>query len=118
MQYKELVFRNAEEQQRLEEFLDILYEADKRHLEHLTNKKQNEIEKIDKVDRQIIRRAHKREVRRYNLTQAAYLLKVHRQTIYYWMKKNWIKPRRDHRNYPVFTVLDIKNMIRWKNSLK
>jgi hypothetical protein len=87
-------------------------------LEQLLNKKKNEIEKIDKVDRQVIRRAHKRKVRRYNLTQAALLLKVHRQTIYYWIKKNWVKPKRNHRDYPVFTVLDIKSIIKWRNSLK
>ena len=26
------------------------------------------------------------------------------------MKKNWVKPKRDHRNYPVFTVLDIESI--------
>jgi hypothetical protein len=112
------VFRNDEEQQRYYEFLDILYIADKRYLEQLLDKKQYQVEQIDKADRQVIHLAQKKETRRYNLTQAALLLKVHRQTIYYWIKKNWVKPKRDYRNYPVFTVLDIKNIIKWRNSLK
>jgi DNA-binding transcriptional MerR regulator len=54
----------------------------------------------------------------YNMTRAAEELKVPRQTIYYWIKKGWIKPRRDYRNYPVFTVADLNRIIKWMNTLK
>ncbi|MBI5874159.1 MAG: MerR family transcriptional regulator [Candidatus Omnitrophica bacterium] len=52
------------------------------------------------------------------MTQAARILGVHRETLYYWIKKGWIKPKRDYRNYPVFTVLDIEELIKWKNTIK
>ena len=59
---------------------------------------------------------HKQGV--FNLTKAAEELKVPRQTIYYWIKKGWIKPRRDYRNYPVFTAADLSRIIKWMNTLK
>ncbi|MBN1870484.1 MAG: MerR family transcriptional regulator [Candidatus Omnitrophica bacterium] len=52
------------------------------------------------------------------MTQVAHLLKVHRQTIYYWIKKNWVKLRRGYRNYPVFTVSDIENLMKRRNTIK
>ena len=52
-------------------------------------------------------------MKRYNITQAAKELGVARQTLYYWIKKGWIKPKRDYRNYPVFTEEDIKNIKKW-----
>ncbi len=111
-----------EEKVRYEEFLWILLQADKRRLEELAD---NRIERraaldsqIEEGDRKAIKNSIARSNKNYNLTQAAHLLKVHRQTIYYWMKKNWVKPRRDYRDYPVFTVLDIENIIKWRNSLK
>ncbi|MCK4252769.1 MAG: MerR family transcriptional regulator [Candidatus Omnitrophica bacterium] len=61
---------------------------------------------------------YERSTKRYNLTQTARILGTHRGTLHYWIKKGWIKPRRDYRNYPVFTVLDIENLIRWKNTIK
>lgn len=73
---------------------------------------------IEGCDRKIIKRKTPRSNKNYNLTQTAHLLKVHRQTIYYWIKKGWLKPKRDSRNYPVCTVLDIENLIRWRNSVK
>lgn len=54
----------------------------------------------------------------YNVTQLAKELGVTRQTIHYWIRKEWIKPKRDYRNYPVFTFGDIKKIRTWKNSLK
>ncbi len=42
---------------------------------------------------------------------------VPRQTIYYWIKKGWIKPKRDYRNYPVFTEEDIKKIKKWKETI-
>ena len=52
------------------------------------------------------------------MTQTARILGVHRETLYYWIKKGWLKPKRDYRNYPVFTVLDIEELIKWKNTIK
>jgi len=57
-------------------------------------------------------------MKRYNLSQAAKELSVTRQTLYYWIKKKWIKPKRDYRNYPVFTIEDIETIKRWRNRLK
>jgi len=36
----------------------------------------------------------------------------------YWMRKEWITPRRDYRNYPVFTDEDIKKIEKWRRTLK
>lgn len=54
----------------------------------------------------------------FNMTEAAHKLGVTRQTLYYWIKKGWIKPRRDYRNYPVFTDKDILNVKKWQTALK
>ena len=102
--------------------LEILFEADRKRLDRLLNKKLEKEQRIDgeieESHKKIFRRTCKRSNKKYNLTQAARILQVHRQTIYYWIKKKWIKPRRDHRNYPVFTVLDIENLMKWRNTLK
>lgn len=112
----------GDEQYRLQEFVDILHHADKRCLEELLGKRigrSAELEsQIENCDRKIIQRKISKSNRHYNLTQAAHLLKVHRQTLYYWIKKGWLKPKRDSRNYPVCTVLDIENLIKWRNSVK
>ena len=112
----------SEEQQRFERVLEILFEADRKCLEKLIGKrtqKEWEIDsQIEEIDKKTFRRQTKRSIKRYNITQTARILGVHRQTIYYWIKKKWIKPRRDHRNYPVFTVLDIEKLITWRNTLK
>jgi len=55
--------------------------------------------------------------KRYNMREAAKELGVTRQTLYYWMKKGWIKPKRDYRNYPVFTEEDLKKINQWRNKL-
>jgi len=55
---------------------------------------------------------------RYNITQAAKELGVARQTLYYWIKKGWVRPKRDYRNYPVFTDDDIKRIEKWRSTLK
>jgi len=113
---------NDEEQLRYQEFIWILHQADKRRLEELVG---NRIERraglgnqIEECDRRVIKNRIARSNKNYNLTQAAHLLRVDRQTIYYWMKKNWVKPKRNYRNYPVFTVLDIENIIKWRNLVK
>ncbi len=112
----------SEEQQRYERVLEILFEADKRALEKLIegreHKKQVIDSQIEECDKKIFRKCTKRSAKRYNMTQTARILGVHRETLYYWIKKGWIKPRRDYRNYPVFTVLDIEGLIKWKNTIK
>ncbi|MDD5208945.1 MAG: MerR family transcriptional regulator [Elusimicrobiales bacterium] len=57
-------------------------------------------------------------MKRYNMVEAAKQLKVTRQTIYYWIKKGWVKPKRDYRNYPVFTDIDLARIKSWKNQLQ
>lgn len=54
----------------------------------------------------------------YNKVELAKELNVHYQTINYWVKKGWIKPLRDYRNYPVFTEDDLQRILKWKNTLK
>ncbi|MBU2103017.1 MAG: MerR family transcriptional regulator, partial [Candidatus Omnitrophica bacterium] len=73
---------------------------------------------IEEDDKKLFKEYEQRLGKRYNLTQTARILRVHRQTIYHWIKKGWCKPRRDYRNYPVFTVLDIENLIKWRNTMK
>ena len=112
----------SEEHWRVERVLEILIEADRRRLEKLLNKKKEEKEQVnlilDEPDKKIIRRAEKRKLKRYNLTQAAKILNTTRQSLYYWIKKSWIKPRRDCRKYPVFTVFDIEEIIKWRSTIK
>ncbi|MFH1191784.1 MAG: hypothetical protein V1670_06290, partial [Candidatus Omnitrophota bacterium] len=84
-------------------------------------KKERE-EQVNKIlaepDKKIIRRAERRKSEIYNLSQTAKILNIPRQSLYYWIKKSWIKPKRDYRYYPVFTVFDIEEIIRWRNSIK
>jgi len=56
-------------------------------------------------------------MKRYNLVEAAKELGVTRQTIYYWIKKGWVKPKRDYRDYPVFTTTELQRIKHWKNKL-
>lgn len=53
----------------------------------------------------------------YNIPQTAEILGVHERTVRYWIKKGWVKPKRDYRNYPVFTEKAIKKIKEWKHSL-
>ena len=75
-------------------------------------------DKKKKVERKDLEREFSRadKSKQYNLCQAAKILDVHRQTLYYWMKKGWIKSKRDYRNYPIFTVLDIKTIKKWRKT--
>ncbi len=102
--------------------MKILLEVDIKVLERLLNKKkelEDQVNKIlDEPNKQIIRKAEKRKLKRYNLSQAAKILNVPRQTLYYWIKKSWVKPRRDYRRYPVFTVFDLEEIIKWRNVIK
>lgn len=54
----------------------------------------------------------------YNITELADKLEVSRQVIYQWIEKGWVKPKRDYRNYPVFTEEDVDDIVKWKNTLK
>ena len=78
--------------------MEILTEAAKKHLEKLLTKKKEREEQVnlilDEPDKKIIRRAKKRKLKRYNLSQTAKILNVTRQTLYYWIKKGWVKPWR------------------------
>lgn len=56
--------------------------------------------------------------KRYNITHAAKELGITRQTLYNWIEKGWIKPKRDYRNYPVFTDSDIRAINRWRKTLR
>ena len=54
----------------------------------------------------------------YSLTEVANLLSVHRLTIYHWFKRGWVKAKRDCCNRPVFTEADIKNIKKWRNTIR
>lgn len=56
--------------------------------------------------------------KRYNMREAAKKLGVTRQTLYYWFKKEWVTPKRDYRNFPVFTEVDLKKIIEWMNKIQ
>ncbi len=66
--------------------MEILTEAAKRHLEKLLNKKKKREEQVNRIldepDKKIIRKAKKRKLKRYNLSQTAKILNVPRQTLY------------------------------------
>ena len=99
-----------------------MHEADKRRLAQLLEAREQQKQKIEiqieECDKKVFRKAAKKSRKRYSLTQAAQILGVHRQTLYYWIKKGWITPKRDYRHYPIFAVLDIEFMIEWKNRIK
>jgi len=73
---------------------------------------------IEECNKKIFKKQRKRLDKFYNITQTAFILGVHRQSIYYWIKKGWLKPKRNYRNHPVFTVLDIEKLIEWRNTIK
>ena len=102
--------------------MEILTEAAKKHLEKILNKRKEREGQVnlilDEPDKKIIRKAQKRKLKRYNLSQTAKILNVPRQSLYYWIKKGWVKPWRDCRGYPVFTVFDVEKIIKWHNTIK
>lgn len=55
--------------------------------------------------------------KKYTLSEAAKELGLSRQGLYYWIKKGWVKPKRDYRNFPVFTGSDIRKIKNWQNKL-
>ena len=54
----------------------------------------------------------------YNIFRTAERLNVHERSVRYWIKKGWVKPKRDYRNYPVFTDSDIEKIREWRNKLR
>ena len=112
----------SEEQKSFEQGIKVLYKLyliDREQQLNAKLEKQKKLEnQIEENDKKIFRKSIERSDKRYNLTQAAGILGVHRQTLYYWIKKGWLKPKRDYRNYPIFTVLDIENLIKWRNTIK
>ena len=57
-------------------------------------------------------------MKKYTMTEAAKILGVHRQTMVSWVKKRWITPKRDYKNWPVFTDDCIKKIKKWRDTLK
>lgn len=72
-----------------------MYEADKRRLAQLLEAREQQKQaiesQIEECDKKIFRKATKRSTKLYNLTQTARIVGVHRETLYYWIKKGWIK---------------------------
>jgi len=56
--------------------------------------------------------------KRYTVSETARILGVARQTVIYWMKRGWVKAKRDYRNWPVFTGADLKKLKKWREELK
>ncbi len=56
--------------------------------------------------------------KRYNLSEAAEILGLTRQGLYYWIKKGWVTPKRDYKGHPVFTKDDLEKIKGWKNKLE
>lgn len=54
----------------------------------------------------------------HNIPQAAKLIGVHERTVRYWIRKGWVKPKRDYRNFPVFIDSDIAKIRKWRNTLR
>lgn len=54
----------------------------------------------------------------YGVSSLARNLGVHRQTVNYWIKKGWVTPKRDYRDYPVFTEDQIVKIIDWMKAIK
>ena len=57
-------------------------------------------------------------MKKYTMTEAAKILGVHRQTMIHWVRRGWIEPKRDYRNWPVFTEKCIKKIKEWRKTLK
>ncbi len=57
-------------------------------------------------------------MKKYNISQLAKELGIARQTLYYWIEKKWVKPKRDYRKYPVFTKEDVQKIKEWRDKLQ
>jgi len=109
----------GEERSRFEPLLEILLEIDKRRLEKLLRKRWDGREPADSIlddpDRKILRSQRTGKLKRYNLTQTTKILGISRQSLYYWIRKGWVRVKKDGRGYPIFTVFDIKRIMSWRN---
>ena len=56
-------------------------------------------------------------MKKYNISQLAKELGIARQTLYYWIEKEWAKPNRDYRKYPVFMEKDARKIKEWRDRL-
>ncbi len=54
----------------------------------------------------------------YNVSQASKKIGVSRQILHAWIGKSWVKPKRDYRDYPVFSEADVKNVIAWRKEVR
>jgi len=54
----------------------------------------------------------------YSMTETAKMLGVHRQTMINWIRRGWVKPKRDYKDWPVFTDECIKKIKDWRDKLK
>jgi len=57
-------------------------------------------------------------MKKYTMTETAKILGVHRQTMIHWVRKGRIKPKRDYKNWPVFTDKCIEKIKVWRETLK
>ena len=54
----------------------------------------------------------------YSMTETAKMLGVHRQTMINWIRKGWVKPKRDYKDWPVFTDECIAKIKEWRETLR
>ena len=111
---------------RFRQVIEILAEIDLANLQRLHEAKRAKAEAAqaaldDTLSPQARKRLQRQQAdaeKRYNLSHTARALGVSRQTIYDWIQKGWVAPKRDHRHYPVFTVVDIERIIDWRVGLR
>jgi hypothetical protein len=96
-------------------------EGDKSLFEIVLDLKKKERKRIlqilDEPGRRRIQAQEEKSLKSYNLSLTAEILEVPRQTVYYWIKKGWVNPKRNSRGYPVFTVFDIEKILKWRDQL-
>jgi len=54
----------------------------------------------------------------YTVSKTAEMIGISRQSLHKWIKKGWVKPKIDYRNYPVFSEEDIKKIKIWRKTLR
>ncbi len=115
-----LQFQNSDERRRFQKVLQLLGEIDQERLAKLIEAEQRDEEAIGRIldvsDRKVVETQRARELKHYNLTEVSKILGVTRQGLYYWIRKGWVKVKRDGRSYPAFTVFDNKRIMSWRNS--
>jgi len=68
------------------------------NLEQKQKKEEKFRAQISECDQKIFKKQHERSDKFYNITQTTHILGVHRQAIYYWINKRWVKPKKDYRS--------------------